>query len=194
VTHFVSPGCFDRCRYSRTLSTYFDFSLSSRFRQFASHRRYGILYRTLNVPGGADTIFPAYIIMSNTIAARNTIAERRKCEQAGYRPLEFLTNASQEAYSNTSTAAPLGHINVIGNSVCTNSYILYRHRHISDLRTNSSRRSIDCARTAVKGAITSKIKHAIKLKTSPARLVQLLQPSLAFCCAGLDGTPSLAAS
>jgi len=29
-----------------------------------------------------------------------------------------------------------------------------------------------------KGAITSKIKHAIKLKTSPARLAQLLQPSL----------------
>ena len=32
-----------------------------------------------------------------------------------------------------------------------------------------------------KEAITSKIKHAIKLKTSPARLAQLLQPSLAFC-------------
>jgi len=32
-----------------------------------------------------------------------------------------------------------------------------------------------------KGAITSKTKHAIKLKTSPARLAQLLQPSLAFC-------------
>ena len=34
---------------------------------------------------------------------------------------------------------------------------------------------------AVKGAITSKIKYAIKHKTSPARLAQLLQPSLAFC-------------
>jgi len=32
-----------------------------------------------------------------------------------------------------------------------------------------------------KGAITSKIKRAIKLKTSPARLAQVLQPSLAFC-------------
>jgi len=32
-----------------------------------------------------------------------------------------------------------------------------------------------------RGAITSKIKHAIKLKTNPARLAQLLQPSLAFC-------------
>jgi len=36
-----------------------------------------------------------------------------------------------------------------------------------------------------KGAITSKIKHAIKHtikhKTSPARLAQLLQPSLAYC-------------
>jgi len=32
-----------------------------------------------------------------------------------------------------------------------------------------------------KGAITSKIKHAIKQKTSLARLAQLLQPSLAFC-------------
>jgi len=31
-----------------------------------------------------------------------------------------------------------------------------------------------------KEAITSKIKHAIKLKTSPARLEQLLQLSLAF--------------
>ena len=31
------------------------------------------------------------------------------------------------------------------------------------------------------GTITSKIKHAIKLKTSPARHAQLLQPSLAFC-------------
>ena len=31
------------------------------------------------------------------------------------------------------------------------------------------------------GAITSKIKHTIKHKTSPARLAQLLQPSLAFC-------------
>jgi len=28
-----------------------------------------------------------------------------------------------------------------------------------------------------KGAITSKIKHAMKLKTSPARLAELLQPS-----------------
>jgi len=33
----------------------------------------------------------------------------------------------------------------------------------------------------VQGAITSKIKHAIKLKASLARLAQLLQPSLAFC-------------
>jgi len=32
-----------------------------------------------------------------------------------------------------------------------------------------------------KGAITSKIQHAIKLKTGPARLAQLLQLSLAFC-------------
>jgi len=32
-----------------------------------------------------------------------------------------------------------------------------------------------------KGAITSKIKHAIKLKTRPTRLAQLLQSSLAFC-------------
>ena len=31
------------------------------------------------------------------------------------------------------------------------------------------------------GAITSKIKHAIKLETSPARLAQLLQPVLAVC-------------
>jgi len=33
----------------------------------------------------------------------------------------------------------------------------------------------------LKGAITSKIKYAVKHKTSPARLAQLLQPSLAFC-------------
>jgi len=55
----------------------------------------------------------------------------------------------------------------------------------------------------LKGAITSKIKPAIKHNTSSARLAQLLQPSLAFCFSlqpmtayrlGLDGTPSLAAS
>jgi len=58
------------------------------------------------------------------------------------------------------------------------------------------------AMVCVKGAITSKIKHAIKHKTSPVRLAQLLQPSLAFCFSlqpmtyrpGLNGTPSLAAS
>ena len=56
------------------------------------------------------------------------------------------------------------------------------------------------------GAITREIKHAIKLKTSPARLAQLLQPSLAFCFSllpmtahpdnngALNGAPSLAAS
>jgi len=57
--------------------------------------------------------------------------------------------------------------------------------------------------TTSKRAITSKIKRAIKLKTSPARLAQLLQPSLAFCFSlqpmtayrpFLDGTPSLAAN
>jgi len=32
-----------------------------------------------------------------------------------------------------------------------------------------------------KGAITSKIKHAVKHKTSLARFAQLLQLSLAFC-------------
>jgi len=37
---------------------------------------------------------------------------------------------------------------------------------------------LDCQ---AEGAITSKIKYAIKLKTTPARLEQLLQPSLAFC-------------
>jgi len=35
--------------------------------------------------------------------------------------------------------------------------------------------------SACKGAITSKINRVIKLKTSPASLAQLLQPSLAFC-------------
>jgi len=53
------------------------------------------------------------------------------------------------------------------------------------------------------GAITSKIKHTMKHKTSLARLARLLQPSLAFCfslqpmtanCPVVDGTPSLAAS
>jgi len=34
--------------------------------------------------------------------------------------------------------------------------------------------------TSSKGAITSKTNNAIKLKTSPARLAQLLQPSLAY--------------
>ena len=43
--------------------------------------------------------------------------------------------------------------------------------------TDRHTRSIHCS----KGAITSKIKHAVKHKASPARLAQLLQPSLAFC-------------
>ena len=67
----------------------------------------------------------------------------------------------------------------------------------TSLRDGSDHEELNC------GAITSKIKHAIKLTTSPARLAQLLQPSLAFCFSlqpmtayrpGLDGTPSLAAS
>jgi len=49
----------------------------------------------------------------------------------------------------------------------------------------SSPSSSACPHGAVaeirKGAITSNIKHAIKLKTSPARFAQLLHPSLAFC-------------
>jgi len=60
------------------------------------------------------------------------------------------------------------------------------------------------AQNLVKGAVTSKIKHAVTHKTSPARLAaQPLQPPLAFCFSlqpmtayrpGLDGSPSLAAS
>jgi len=38
-----------------------------------------------------------------------------------------------------------------------------------------------CSWPVAKVAITSKVKHSIKHKTSPARLAQLLQPSLAFC-------------
>jgi len=47
---------------------------------------------------------------------------------------------------------------------------------LSELTTRVLRTSTVCKR-----AITSKIKHEIKQKTSPARLAQLLQPSLAFC-------------
>jgi len=47
-------------------------------------------------------------------------------------------------------------------------------------KEKTSRAEYKPVRTAVPGGL---IKHAIKLKTSPARLVaQLLQPSLAFCC------------
>jgi len=42
-------------------------------------------------------------------------------------------------------------------------------------------RSVGSQAVASRGAITSKIKHAIKHKTGPARLAQLLQPSLVFC-------------
>ena len=47
-------------------------------------------------------------------------------------------------------------------------------------RSSSSFQSVlnAATRLVVKGAITSKIKHAIKLKTSPARLAQLLHN----CC------------
>jgi len=69
--------------------------------------------------------------------------------------------------------------------------------------TINVRAHVSCISLTSKGTITSKIKHAIKLKTSPARLAQLLQPSLAFCFSlqpmtayhpVLDGMPSLAAS
>ena len=68
----------------------------------------------------------------------------------------------------------------------------------SDTQRYRWRRS--ACNTGAKGAITSKIKHAIKHKTSPARLAQLLQPSLAFCFSlqpmtayrpGQDGTDKL---
>jgi len=70
-----------------------------------------------------------------------------------------------------------------------------------DLLTSKPNQFIFVPRNTNKGAITSKIKHAIKHKTSPARLARLLQPSLAFCFSlqpmtayrpGLGGTPSLA--
>jgi len=64
--------------------------------------------------------------------------------------------------------------------------------------------SVASLRRKLKGAITSKIKHAIKLKTSPARLAQLLHNYvaaliIAFCFSlqpmtALRRTPSLAAS
>jgi len=38
-----------------------------------------------------------------------------------------------------------------------------------------------CTSRIAKEAITSKLKHAMKRKTSPARFAQLLQPSLASC-------------
>jgi len=69
---------------------------------------------------------------------------------------------------------------------------------------------LESARRRSYGAITSKIKHAIKRKTSPARLAQLLHKitiaaliSILFLLAANDGvssmtgrygTPSLAAS
>jgi len=60
-----------------------------------------------------------------------------------------------------------------------------------ELTRRYPRRTELCLRYTDKGAITSKIKHAIKHKISPARLAQLLHN----CCSpGLDGTPSLAAS
>ena len=51
---------------------------------------------------------------------------------------------------------------------------------VVSLLQKSTVRSVSSRRCNAQGAITSKIKHAIKRKTSPARLAQLLQPSLAF--------------
>ena len=56
------------------------------------------------------------------------------------------------------------------------STLRYQRPRSPDVEKNSETK---CAVT--KGPIRSKIKHAVKLKTSPARLAQLLQPSLAFC-------------
>jgi len=47
--------------------------------------------------------------------------------------------------------------------------------YIGIVRRQTENTQLDGTRD--KGAITSKIKHAIQLKTSPARLAQLLQPS-----------------
>ena len=69
-----------------------------------------------------------------------------------------------------------------GCCCCCCCYSLYRRKQSVRHSAIDRLRFLPLAqRTAVKGAITSKIKHAIKLKTSPARLAQLLQPSLSFC-------------
>ena len=59
----------------------------------------------------------------------------------------------------------------------TQNKVDYR-RLMSAMNPVMSKQHYTALKTTAKGAITSKIKHAIKLKTSPARLAQLLQPSL----------------
>jgi len=56
-----------------------------------------------------------------------------------------------------------------------------KHTHSTHHSTAQHVNNFPCYCSCDKGAITSRIKHVLKLKTSPARLAQLLQPSLAFC-------------
>jgi len=74
---------------------------------------------------------------------------------------------------------------ITASDVASRLRLRFANRHqlmVPRCRLNTyGRRALVGRRGGVKGAITSKIKHAIKLKTSPARLAQLLQPSLAFC-------------
>ena len=69
--------------------------------------------------------------------------------------------------TNQRTCITTGHINT-----CSQQFLQQYFHHCVLLPRPTCSNS--------KGTITSKMKHAIKHKTSPTRLAQLLQPSLAF--------------
>ena len=104
-------------------------------------------------------------------------------------PGEFYWLRSASANNQTHTTVPdtataASQVRIIGLRVVYHrrqlrQWSLTTHEHISHSACTFAiwRVTTVCS----KGAITSKIKHAIKHKTSPARLAQLLQPSLAFC-------------
>jgi len=93
--------------------------------------------------------------------------------------------AGNDPYSRLAAAAGSHYATPYHHHAQSQQYVSDRHQLFAGIDPQSSLQRGFVATGAVacdKGAITSKIKHAIKLKTSPARLAQLLQPSFVLAC------------
>ena len=93
-------------------------------------------------------------------------------------PLQQLRTFSRTHFSRKLTSLKLKGYQSAG--IYTPQHYSFTNRARVSVSNNDSVSNLILTNGA-KGAISSKVKHAIKHKTSPARLAQLLQPSLAFC-------------